>query len=63
MIPRTENFLFLFHFSLFDPLFEDSSVLLHILMGNIMSTSFAPECTKAKQQYDDCFNDWYTESE
>ncbi|CUM50779.1 unnamed protein product [Debaryomyces tyrocola] len=30
-------------------------------MGNIMSVSFAPECTEAKNQYDDCFNKWYTE--
>ncbi|ODV97489.1 hypothetical protein PACTADRAFT_47403 [Pachysolen tannophilus NRRL Y-2460] len=26
-----------------------------------MSASFAPECTEAKQKYDDCFNNWYTE--
>lgn len=32
-------------------------------MGNAMSSSFAPECTEAKKQYDDCFNNWYTESE
>lgn len=31
-------------------------------MGNIMSTSFAPECTEAKQKYDNCFNSWYTDS-
>ena len=30
-------------------------------MGNIMSVSFAPECTPAKKAYDDCFNKWYTE--
>lgn len=30
-------------------------------MGNIMSVSFAPECTSAKNAYDDCFNKWYTE--
>lgn len=30
-------------------------------MGNIMSVSFAPECTDAKTKYDDCFNKWYTE--
>ncbi|EDK46182.1 mitochondrial distribution and morphology protein 35, partial [Lodderomyces elongisporus NRRL YB-4239] len=30
-------------------------------MGNIMSVSFAPECTPAKKEYDDCFNKWYTE--
>jgi hypothetical protein len=27
-----------------------------------MSSSFAPECTEAKKEYDDCFNNWYTES-
>lgn len=32
-------------------------------MGNAMSSSFAPECTAAKKEYDDCFNNWYTESE
>lgn len=26
-----------------------------------MSVSFAPECTPAKVEYDDCFNKWYTE--
>jgi hypothetical protein len=31
-------------------------------MGNAMSSSFAPECTEAKKEYDDCFNNWYTES-
>lgn len=25
-----------------------------------MSVSFAPECTPAKKEYDDCFNKWYT---
>lgn len=30
-------------------------------MGNIMSSSFAPECTPLKQEYDDCFNHWYSE--
>lgn len=30
-------------------------------MGNIMSVSFAPECTESKTKYDDCFNKWYTE--
>lgn len=30
-------------------------------MGNIMSVSFAPECTDLKTKYDDCFNEWYTE--
>ncbi|KAG0655894.1 Mitochondrial distribution and morphology protein 35 [Monosporozyma unispora] len=30
-------------------------------MGNIMSSSFAPECTELKQTYDDCFNKWYSE--
>lgn len=30
-------------------------------MGNIMSVSFAPECTEAKTKYDECFNGWYTE--
>ncbi|ODQ59940.1 hypothetical protein WICANDRAFT_62516 [Wickerhamomyces anomalus NRRL Y-366-8] len=30
-------------------------------MGNAMSSSFAPECTAAKKEYDDCFNNWYTE--
>ncbi|CAH6720645.1 mitochondrial distribution and morphology protein 35 [[Candida] jaroonii] len=30
-------------------------------MGNIMSVSFAPECTEKKTKYDDCFNKWYTE--
>ncbi|KAG7697954.1 hypothetical protein KL930_001616 [Ogataea haglerorum] len=30
-------------------------------MGNLMSTSFAPECTDLKQKYDACFNYWYTE--
>lgn len=23
--------------------------------------SFAPECTKAKKEYDNCFNTWYSE--
>jgi hypothetical protein len=32
-------------------------------MGNIMSASFAPECTEAKKAYDNCFNEWYSESE
>ncbi|CAK7902168.1 mitochondrial distribution and morphology protein 35 [[Candida] anglica] len=30
-------------------------------MGNIMSVSFAPECTPAKNKYDECFNNWYSE--
>lgn len=30
-------------------------------MGNIMSSSFAPECTELKQVYDECFNKWYSE--
>ncbi|VVT47482.1 uncharacterized protein SAPINGB_P001733 [Magnusiomyces paraingens] len=30
-------------------------------MGNIMSASFAPECTDAKKAYDNCFNEWYSE--
>ncbi|GME77237.1 unnamed protein product [Ambrosiozyma monospora] len=30
-------------------------------MGNLMSTSFAPECTPLKQKYDGCFNEWYSE--
>ncbi|VUG16822.1 MDM35 [Brettanomyces bruxellensis] len=30
-------------------------------MGNIMSTSFAPECTELKHKYDSCFNSWYSE--
>lgn len=30
-------------------------------MGNIMSASFAPECTDLKKEYDDCFNEWYSE--
>ncbi|CCF59944.1 hypothetical protein KAFR_0I01630 [Kazachstania africana CBS 2517] len=30
-------------------------------MGNIMSSSFAPECTELKKKYDSCFNEWYTE--
>lgn len=30
-------------------------------MGNIMSSSFAPECTEMKQKYDKCFNEWYSE--
>ncbi|RKP28490.1 hypothetical protein METBISCDRAFT_18218 [Metschnikowia bicuspidata] len=30
-------------------------------MGNLMSASFAPECTDAKLEYDDCFNKWYTD--
>lgn len=30
-------------------------------MGNIMSLSFAPECTEGKNKYDECFNEWYTE--
>lgn len=25
-----------------------------------MSASVGPECTKLKEQYDNCFNDWYT---
>lgn len=59
----------LFFFSLFNlwshHLFGLSPqyVVLHqlLLMGNIMSVSFAPECTDAKLQYDDCFNKWYSE--
>lgn len=35
--------------------------VIYIDMGNIMSVSFAPECTPAKNAYDDCFNKWYTE--
>lgn len=31
-------------------------------MGNAMSSSLAPECTEAKKEYDDCFNNWYSES-
>lgn len=31
-------------------------------MGNAMSSSIAPECTPLKKEYDDCFNNWYTES-
>lgn len=30
-------------------------------MGNVMSASFAPECTELKQDYDNCFNQWYSE--
>lgn len=30
-------------------------------MGNIMSVSFAPECTELKTKYDDCFIEWYGE--
>lgn len=30
-------------------------------MGNVLSTSFAPECNDLKQQYDTCFNRWYSE--
>lgn len=30
-------------------------------MGNLMSTSFAPECTELKHKYDHCFNQWYSE--
>lgn len=30
-------------------------------MGNIMSASFAPECTDLKTKYDSCFNEWYSE--
>lgn len=30
-------------------------------MGNIMSASFAPECTESKKKYDECFNGWYSE--
>lgn len=30
-------------------------------MGNMLSTSFAPECNELKQQYDTCFNAWYSE--
>lgn len=30
-------------------------------MGNIMSASFAPECTELKKTYDNCFNEWYSE--
>lgn len=30
-------------------------------MGNVMSASFAPECTELKKKYDDCFNEWYSE--
>lgn len=31
------------------------------VMGNLMSTSFAPECNDLKQKYDTCFNSWYSE--
>lgn len=37
------------------------SVRFLIDMGNIMSASFAPECTDLKKSYDDCFNEWYSE--
>lgn len=30
-------------------------------MGNLMSVSFAPECTDLKTKHDDCFNQWYIE--
>lgn len=30
-------------------------------MGNVMSASFAPECTELKRKYDNCFNEWYSE--
>ncbi|SCU94496.1 LADA_0G08878g1_1 [Lachancea dasiensis] len=30
-------------------------------MGNVMSASFAPECTELKHEYDNCFNQWYSE--
>lgn len=30
-------------------------------MGNVMSASFAPECTELKTEYDNCFNHWYSE--
>lgn len=30
-------------------------------MGNVMSASFAPECTPLKEKYDKCFNYWYSE--
>lgn len=30
-------------------------------MGNVMSQSFAPECTELKKEYDNCFNEWYME--
>lgn len=30
-------------------------------MGNVMSASFAPECTPLKEKYDKCFNSWYSE--
>lgn len=30
-------------------------------MGNVMSASFATECTPLKGKYDKCFNDWYSE--
>lgn len=30
-------------------------------MGNLLSTSFAPECNELKQEYDTCFNSWYSE--
>ncbi|GMM28279.1 Mdm35 protein [Martiniozyma asiatica (nom. inval.)] len=30
-------------------------------MGNMLSTSFAPECNDLKAKYDTCFNSWYTE--
>lgn len=31
-------------------------------MGNLMSASFAPECNEVKTKYDNCFNEWYSES-
>lgn len=30
-------------------------------MGNLMSVSFAPECTESKTKYDTCFNSWYSD--
>lgn len=30
-------------------------------MGNMLSTSFAPECNEFKKEYDTCFNTWYSE--
>lgn len=30
-------------------------------MGNMLSTNFAPECTELKENYDACFNKWYTD--
>lgn len=42
-------------------LFQESDLLKLLRLHLKMSKSFAPECTELKQNYDSCFNQWYTE--